>query len=361
MRVSPDKLAEFRAEVPLADLTTIHLGGNAQYFIICRTLDEIVSAVSFFQTTGFPLIVLGGGSNIVFPDEGFRGLVLKIDLKGVRFREDGDFTILNAAAGERWDDLVKASVDKGLAGIECLSGIPGSVGATPIQNVGAYGQEVKDTIVSVKALDRKSLELTEFNAAGCRFGYRRSRFKYEDRNRFIVVEVGYRLARGGTPTLKYAELKSYIESHKQSRGADAAEPTLGEVRNAVLALRGGKSMVIDPKDPNTRSVGSFFMNPVLAEADYDRFLERVAQLGLGPVPSFKAAEGIKVPAAWLVEKSGFRKGQRLGGVGISSNHALALVNFSGTTNELLKLASEIENSVRQKFGIKLEREAVIVE
>ena len=361
MRVSPDKLAEFRAEVPLADLTTIHLGGNAQYFIICRTLDEITSAVNFFQTTGFSLVVLGGGSNMVFPDNGFRGLVLKVDLRGVRFEDAGDSTIATAAAGETWDDLVRSSVEKGLAGIECLSGIPGSVGATPIQNVGAYGQEVKDTIVSVKALDRKSLELVEFSAADCRFGYRRSRFKVEDRNRFVVVEVSYKLTRGGEPSLKYAELKSYIESNKESRGIENAERKLFSVREAVIALRRKKSMVIDPKDPNSRSVGSFFVNPVLNEPEHEKFLERVRLHGLGPAPSFRSAEGIKVPAAWLVENTGFHKGHRAGGVGISTNHALALVNYSGTTEELLKLASEIEKRVLDRFGIKLEREAVIVE
>ncbi len=361
MRVSPDKLAEFRAEVPLADLTTIHLGGNAQYFIICRTPDEIISALSFFQTTGFALVVLGGGSNMVFPDNGFRGLVLKVDLRGVRFEDAGDSTIVSAAGGETWDELVKVSVEKGLAGIECLSGIPGSVGATPIQNVGAYGQEVKDTIVSVKAIDRRSLEVVEFSAADCRFGYRRSRFKEEDKNRFVVVEVTYRLTRGGEPSLKYAELKSYIESNKESRGDENAERKLFSVREAVIALRRKKSMVIDQKDPNSRSVGSFFVNPVLNEREHQKFLERVRPYRLGPVPSFRSAEGIKVPAAWLVENAGFHKGHRAGGVGISSNHALALVNYSGTTKELLKLATGIEKTVLERFGIKLEREAVVVE
>lgn len=361
MRVSPDKLAEFRAEVPLAEFTTIHLGGNAQYFIICRTLDEVISAVSFFQTTGFPLVILGGGSNVIFPDRGFRGLVLKIDLKGIQLKDDGDSTIISAEAGETWDEIVKLSVEKDLAGIECLSGIPGSVGATPIQNVGAYGQEVKDTIVSVKALDRTSLELVEFTPADCRFGYRRSRFKFEDRNRFVVVEVSLRLVKSGEPTLKYPELRDYVESGMPASKGKTGQSKLGMVRDAVLALRRKKSMLIDPGDPNTRSVGSFFVNPVLSRDDHEKFLERLKRSGLGPAPSYRNGEGIKVPAAWLVENAGFRKGQRKGGVGISSNHALALVNYSGTTRELLALAVDIEKAVRDKFGIKLDREAVVVQ
>ena len=360
MRVTPDKLAEFRAEMPLAEFTTIHLGGNAQYFIVCRTVDEIISAVSFFQTTGFPVFILGGGSNVVFPDHGVRGLVLKVELKGIRLDEQGDCTVLVANAGESWDDLVRLSVEKNLAGIECLSGIPGSAGATPIQNVGAYGQEVKDTIISVKALDRKSLDIIEFSAAECRFGYRRSRFKLDDRNRFVILEISYRLIRSGEPALKYAELRDYMESKKLHQGISVGDK-LGAVREAVLELRRKKSMVIDPSDPNSRSVGSFFVNPVLADGKYGDFLERLKRYGLGPAPSYKSEEGIKVPAAWLVENAGFRKGQRRGGVGISTNHALALVNYSGTTKELLTLASEIEDAVGDKFGIKLEREAVIIE
>ncbi len=359
MRVTPDKLAEFRAEVPLSQFTTIRLGGNAQYFVICRTLDEIVSAVSFFQTTGFPLMILGGGSNVVFSDNGFRGLVLKVDLKGISVRDEGGSAVLTASAGEAWDDVVRFAVDNNLAGIECLSGIPGSVGATPIQNVGAYGQEVKDTIVSVRVLDRQSLGIVDIAAAECKFGYRRSRFKGEDRNRYVVVEVSYRLIPSGEPTIKYAELKEYIESGR-SREAKAPGSGLADVREAVLALRRRKSMVVDPEDPNSRSVGSFFLNPVLSKDEYEVFLEKSKHFGFDRVPSFASEGGTKVPAAWLVENAGFQKGMRKGGVGISANHALALVNYAGTSKELMELASDIEEGVREKFGIALEREAVIV-
>ncbi len=361
MIVTADKLAEFKAEVSLAEFTTIHLGGNAQYLIVCRTLDEIRSALDFSRTTGLPLFILGGGSNIVFPDHGVRGVVLKVDLKGVSFEEDGHFAVVTAQAGEVWDEIVRLSVEKGVAGIECLSGIPGSVGATPIQNVGAYGQEVKDTIISVKALDRESLALVEFSAADCRFGYRRSRFKFEDKNRFVIVEVSYGLMPSGEPTLKYAELREYVESIERGRDEAVAGSRLESVRSSVLAIRRRKSMVIDPADPNSQSVGSFFVNPVLTESEYLRFANRLRLLGIGDAPSFKGEGGFKIPAAWLVENAGFHKGQRKGGVGISSNHALALVNYSGTTRELLALASEIEDQVLEKFGIKLAREAVIIE
>ncbi len=312
-----------------------------------------------------PVQVLGGGSNLIFPDEGFDGLVLSIGLKGITFEDEGSFTAVNAAAGETWDSLVRMCVEKNLAGVECLSGIPGSVGATPIQNVGAYGQEVKDTVVSVKAIDRDSLELVDFKAEECKFGYRTSRFKAEDRDRFIVAEVSYRLEKNGQPTLKYDELKKYVESGQEEkeegeRRKAEGKPDLREVREAVIALRRRKSMVVDEHDPNSRSVGSFFVNPVLSAMEYDSFLKKLRENGIEEVPSFTTPGGTKLSAAWLVENSGFRKGYRNGGAGISSNHALALVNYGGTTVELLSLAAAIQAAVVKKFGIKLEKEAVVV-
>ncbi len=375
MKVAPDKLAEFRTDVLLADLTTIHLGGNARHFVDCRSIDEIISAINFFQTIGDPIMVLGGGSNVVFSDHGFDGLVLRVSLKGISFVEDGDCVVVTAQAGEIWDDFVKLSVDKSLAGIECLSGIPGTVGATPIQDVGAYGQEVRETITSVKVLERSSLELIDFNSSDCKFGYRSSRFKREDKDRYIVVEVSFRLKRDGEPSVKYKELKDLLgktEDGTQSTperrnaalrraGTGHDQTTLGAVREAVMTLRKKKSMVIDPYDTNSRSVGSFFVNPVLDDCQYAGFLSKVNDLGMGVPPTFGNGNGRKIPAGWLVEKAGYHKGYRFGRVGISANHALALVNFGGTSADLLGLASEIEAKVLKKFGIKLEREAVIVE
>lgn len=368
MNATTDRPTGFRKDVPLADLTTIGLGGNAKYYVQCRTVDEIRSALSYARSERLFVLILGGGSNVIFPDEGFDGLVLNIGLKGITIEDEGGRTSVNAAAGETWDDLVRLCVENNLAGVECLSGIPGSVGATPIQNVGAYGQEVKDTISSVKALDRNTLDLVEFPSADCKFAYRMSRFKAEDRDRFIIVEVDYRLERNGKPTLKYDELRKYIESgrtvkaeeEKGERGKGKGEPDLGETRSAVLALRRRKSMVADDHDPNSRSVGSFFINPILSNAEYAAFLRRLEEIGIGQAPSFGTSDGTKLSAAWLVENSGFKKGYRNGGAGISSNHALALVNYGGTTAELLSLAAAIEAAVFKKFGITLEKEAVVV-
>jgi UDP-N-acetylmuramate dehydrogenase len=320
--------------------------------------------LTFAESKNLSVQILGGGSNLIFPDDGFNGLIVKIDLKGVRFEEQDDCTEAYARAGEVWDDFVKLCIDKNVSGIECLSGIPGLVGATPIQNVGAYGQEVKETIIRVSAIDRKSLELVQFSSRECSFGYRKSRFKGNDEDKFVIVEVCYRLKKSGKPSVRYEELRDYLESRKSKNGnlkTQSGEANLQEVRGAVLALRKKKSMVIDPADPNARSVGSFFVNPVLSEGEYDELTDTLRLRGIEGPPSFKSIEGVKIPAAWLVENSGFHKGYKRNGVGISSNHALALVNYSGTAKELLSLASEIEKAVFEKFEIRLEREAAVIE
>jgi UDP-N-acetylmuramate dehydrogenase len=364
MSVKPNGLLDFRSEIPLADFTTIGLGGIARYFVRCETVEEIRSALIFAESEKLPVQIMGGGSNLIFADEGFDGLVLKVDLKGISFKDEGSFTSATAAAGEVWDSFVKSCVENDLAGVECLSGIPGSVGATPIQNVGAYGQEVKDSIVSVKVIDRSSLKIVEFTPDACGFGYRSSIFKSKEKDRFVIVGVRHRLERHGRPSLKYAELKNYVESGKKETGSgrqEEVESRLSTIREAVLTLRRRKSMVVDEHDPNSRSVGSFFVNPVLSAAEYDSLLGKLRENKIGEAPSFKTAEGMKIPAAWLVENSGFHKGYRMGGVGISSNHALALINQSGTTKELLSLAASIEEAVFKNFGIALEREAVVVQ
>jgi UDP-N-acetylmuramate dehydrogenase len=349
--------------VRLSEYTTIGLGGDARYLISCETMDEIRSALRFSEREHLRVEVLGGGSNIIFSDHGINGLVIKIDLKGYSFEENGEYTTAVISAGESWDDFVKTCVERNLAGVECLSGIPGTVGATPIQNVGAYGQEVKDTILFVRAIDRKSLKMVEFSADECGFGYRQSRFKLDDRDKFIIVEVCFRLKKDSEPLLKYRELKEYIELKNieaGETGQGVGKSKLQVVRDAVLTLRKRKSMLIDPSDPNSRSVGSFFLNPILSEVEYAGFKERLVANGILDAPIYKEAQGIKISAAWLVENSGFRKGYRRNGVGISSNHALALVNYGGTTKDILSLASDIEEAVYKKFGIRLKREAVVL-
>lgn len=351
-----------RENIPLAPLTTLRLGGPARYFTTCCTTDDVAEAIEIASTMARPLFVLGGGSNVVLADRGFDGLVLVPALRGIVEELDGDHVVVSAAAGEVWDDLVRFAVDRGYGGIECLSGIPGSVGATPIQNVGAYGQEVSETIVAVEAIDRQTRLRVELGRSECRFGYRRSRFKEEDRDRYVVTGVKFRLARDARPVIRYPEVREVIDRVGGNSGLQDGGPGLAAVRNAVLAIRRGKSMVVDPADPHSMSVGSFFMNPVLSDEEFDRVCSTIRQTGYaGHVPSFPAGGGKKVPAAWLVEHAGFRRGFRRGNTGISAHHALALVNYGGTAAELLGLARDVQAAVLHFSGVALVPEPVILE
>ena len=343
---------------PLAGLTTIGLGGPARFVATCTTVGHIREAVNFAGEKGLPLQIIGGGSNMIFGDDGFPGLVVRIALRGISVTE-GKLCEVTVAAGEPWDPFVAFCIDYHLGGVECLSGIPGLAGATPIQNVGAYGQEVSDTILRVSALDRTTLEPVEFPAANCWFGYRKSRFKLEDAGRYIVTAVTFGLQKHAAPVVRYAELRKKLESDGAT--LPPGRPGLLAVRTAVLDLRRKKSMVLEVTDPNSRSVGSFFVNPVISTGLFASLQNQWARAGhTDPVPSFPSAPGVKVPAGWLVEHAGFPRGFRLGGVGISENHALALVNYSGTTDELLGLARQIQRAVHDTFGIMLEPEPVIV-
>jgi len=348
------KLQEY---VNLSQLTTIQLGGPARYLVECSSIEELIEAIEFAETKRLNWIVIGGGSNIVFPDRGYDGLILKMGLRGKVFEGDGNIVHASIAAGESWDDFVKFCVEEELAGVECLSGIPGLVGATPIQNVGAYGQEVSETIEEVTVLECSTKDVLKFSGEECGFGYRTSRFKHVDRGRFIIINVRFALRKFGAPVIKYPELNDLIES-----GRRETKINLSLVRSAVLALRKKKSMVLDPGDPNSKSVGSFFVNPLLDENQFRTFMERADELGVSEkVPIFAVEGGVKLSAAWLVENAGFHRGFRKGGVGISANHALALVNFGGTASELIGLAQEIQEKVLNIFGIKLEIEPLIFE
>jgi UDP-N-acetylmuramate dehydrogenase len=299
------------------------------------------------------VLVLGGGSNLVVGDAGWDGLVVQIGLSVIEVELKSDHAIVTAAAGVVWDDFVAQMVAAELAGIECLSGIPGLVGATPMQNVGAYGQEVADTLVRVRALDRATGELVDVPAAACGFAYRTSRFKGSDR--WIIVEVAFRLARSPlSPPLSYPELTRALGIGEGERAP------LEEVRRHVIELRRAKGMVVDANDPESRSAGSFFTNPIV---DADAFAALAARLPAGVTPpSWPAGNGMtKLSAAWLIERAGFTKGYTVGRVGISKKHALALVNRGGATaRELLALAQEIQAGVRQRLGIELVPEPVIV-
>jgi UDP-N-acetylmuramate dehydrogenase len=339
---------------PLAEHTTIRLGGPARFFAACRTNEHVRECLLWARAQGHRIQVLGGGSNVVFADRGFDGVVLKVGLLGLSFHEDADWSEAEASAGEPFDEFVRLCVEKGLGGIECLSGIPGTVGAVPIQNVGAYGEEASETIRTVKALDLETLEEKEFTAEDCLFGYRQSRFKSRDAGRYLITAATFRLRKNGRPSIRYPELAARLES--------SPEPGLKAVREAVMALRRKKSMVVDPADPESVSAGSFFLNPVLSEQEFEEIQSRWRRSGgEGPIPTYASLGDVKVPAAWLVERAGFAKGLRRGGVGISANHALALVNHGGTAKELLALAGDIREKVFGRFGVRLEIEPVLVE
>jgi len=345
--------------VPLAPLTTLRIGGPARFFAEARVEDEMLEAFSFAEQQRLPLFILGGGSNALVADEGFPGLVVHVAFKGVSWRSEGDEVIVTAQAGEDWDELVRQCVERGLAGVECLSGIPGSVGGTPVQNVGAYGQEVSETIVSVRVFDRLAGRLAELSNAECKFSYRASIFNTTARDRYVVTAVTYALKPGGEPAIRYPDLKSFFSNV-------STKPSLRLAREAVRTIRARKAMLITPDDPDCRSAGSFFKNPVVISETFSR-IEAIArgQNLIGDaeqVPHFPAVDGkVKIPAAWLIERAGFQKGYCRGRVGISSKHTLAIVNRGGATaREVTGLMREIQERVAERFGVSLTPEPVFV-
>jgi UDP-N-acetylmuramate dehydrogenase len=346
-----------RENVPLAELTTLRLGGPARRLVEAADAGEAVAAVREAEAAGEPLLVMAGGSNLVVADEGFAGTVVRVASRGITRSERDGRVELEVAAGEPWDEVVASGVADGLAGIECLSGIPGATGATPIQNVGAYGQEVAETITRVRAYDRESGEVADLAPEECGFAYRTSAFRRSDRH--VVLAVGFGLRRGGdSAPVRYAELARALGVEV---GGTAPLP---EVREAVLALRRSKGMVLDPADPDSVSAGSFFTNPIL---DTDAFaaLEARAAERLGPQkrpPRFPEPDGrVKTSAAWLIERAGFARGHGDGAVRLSDKHTLAITNRGGgTAAELVALARELRDGVRDAFGVTLEPEPTLV-
>ncbi|AEU36989.1 UDP-N-acetylmuramate dehydrogenase [Granulicella mallensis] len=340
-----------REDVPLAPLTTFRIGGPARYFAEATTEQEVAAAVAWAEAQGVELFLLGGGSNLLVHDEGFAGLVLQMKIAGIEALGDGVFEV---GAGESWDGFVARAVAAECAGIECLAGIPGSVGGTPVQNVGAYGQEVSETIVSVRAFDRQAKAFVDLSKQECRFRYRASLFNTDARGRYIVTRVRFQLRAGGVPTLRYADLqKHFADAHPT--------PSLVAVAAAVREIRRAKGMLIVEGDPDCRSAGSFFKNPVVAAS----LLPEVAKAVGGEVkdvPSWPAGEGcVKLPAAWLLERAGFVKGYGVGPAGISTRHTLALTNRGGATfADVEHLEEEIVAGVEIRFGIRLEREPVVL-
>jgi UDP-N-acetylmuramate dehydrogenase len=348
---------EIRDDVPLGPRTTLELGGRARHFTEAADEAAVVEALRWAEARRLPVAILGGGSNLVVADAGFDGLVIAMGMRGRRFEAGTGEVAVTAAAGEPWDDLVAETVARDLAGLECLSGIPGLVGATPIQNVGAYGQEVAETIRAVRVVERGSWRIRELAPADCAFAYRDSAFK-RDPERFVVLAVTFGLRPGGAPALRYRELDEALGS--------GARPSLAGLRDLVLALRRKKSMLIAAGDPNRRSVGSFFTNPILSSAEAAAVGTRAVAAGAvaasEEMPRWPAGDGrLKLSAGWLIERAGVPKGLRRGAVGVSSAHALALVHHGGgTTAELIDLAREIRDAVRSRFGVTLVPEPTFV-
>jgi UDP-N-acetylmuramate dehydrogenase len=337
---------------PLSELTTLRLGGPAGAVVEARSEEELLAAV---RSQAGPLLLLAGGSNLVVADDGFPGTVVRVLTAGTEERARDGRVELTVQAGEPWEPFVARCVAEGLAGVESLSGIPGSIGATPIQNVGAYGQEVAETIVSVRVLDRERDAVEELPAAACGFAYRSSAFK-RNPGRWVVLAVTFALERRElSGPLTYAELARTL-------GVQPGEGSpLADVREAVLALRRGKGMVLDPGDPDSVSAGSFFTNPILEEDAFAELERRAAEYG--HPPRFPEPDGrVKTSAAWLIERAGFHRGHGdPGGIAISAKHTLALTNRgAGTAAELLALAREIAGRVRERFGVSLEPEPTLI-
>ena len=353
---------EIREEIGLAPYTTFRIGGPARWFLEAASEADLVEAVAFAREKNAPLFVLGGGSNLLVADKGFPGVVVHVANRGIREEINGEYCVFTAAAGENWDDFVSTVVEKDYAGVECMAGIPGTVGGTPVQNVGAYGQEVSSTISTVRALDRTSLQMVDFPAVKCQFGYRRSVFNSTGRDRYIVTEVGYRLRLHGAPHLAYQDLANAF--------ANAPEPpALKRVSETVRSIRQQKGMLLVEGDRDCRSAGSFFKNPVVSEshladisARVSKEAHRAGQTEVSPIPYFAAEPGaVKLLAGWLIERAGFPKGFALGDAAVSSRHTLALVNLGhATAKEVLALRDEIRKRVLAQFGICLEQEPVYV-
>lgn len=342
---------DIQTDVSLAPLTTFKIGGPARYFLKAASESEVKKGVEFARTNSIPLFILGGGSNILVSDEGFDGLVLQICLKGIDVRiRDKETSLVEANAGEDWDNFVEFCVGQSLQGVECLSGIPGFVGGTPVQNVGAYGQEVSETISSVRCFDRFEDRIIEMSSKDCGFAYRTSIFNTLETDRYIVLKVVFVLKKATSAEIRYADLK---------REFGESMPTLSEIRRAVLRIRAAKSMVISPEDPNSRCAGSFFKNPLVSISQFEALVSRAKDRGMienrEDVPCFTVDDvRRKIPAAWLIENAGFYKGFSRGNVGISTKHALSIINRGGARAvDLIEFKSEIQRAVKEYFGIDL--------
>ncbi len=344
-----------KRRVPLSRLTSLRLGGDAEYLVSASSAKLAVEALDFAAKRQMPVTILGGGSNVVIADEGIAGLVIVMRQRGRSERQTGAQLFVNVAAGESWDELVRWSVQRGLGGIECLAGIPGTVGAAPVQNIGAYGQELSSVVDSVIAYDRSTHTSVKLDAAACGFAYRSSCFKAQP-DRYLILRVNLMLQRDAAPTLAYAELAREVAERV------GAAPTLAQVRRVVLELRGNKGMLLGDQGQGFKSVGSFFTNPVVTRANALAVEQAARAAGvLAPqetMPRWPVADGrCKLSAGWLIERAGLARGLTQGRVGISPKHALSLIHHGGgDTRSLIQLARHVQYRVARRFDIWLEAE-----
>ena len=350
----------FQPNVPLAPLTTLGVGGEARFFLDAGTEAQVDAALDWADRRGLAVTLLGGGSNVLVSDRGVDGLVIRVRIRGIEERDvlgDATRVICEVGAGEELDRVVVHTIESGYGGLECLSGIPGYMGATPIQNVGAYGQEIADTIVAVRVMDRATRKVEVLDNAACRFSYRSSVFKGKERDHYVILTVTLALTPGGTPRVHYPEIVRELSL----RGGDPG--SLGDVRAVVLAVRRSKSMVIDPADPNRRSVGSFFVNPMVTVEQGNEIEQRARAAAVEPqaMPRYPIGDRVKLSAAWLIERAGFPKGTTEGAVGISTRHALAIVNRGdATAAQILGFARRVRGAVGDRFGVALTAEPVLI-
>lgn len=336
---------QIQKNIPLSPLTTIKLGGKADFFAEVKNEDELREAIRFAKKNHLKIHFLGGGSNTVFPDANLKKLVIKISITGISFKTNGKNILATAKAGVVWDDLVSACIKKDFQGLETLSGIPGTVGASPVQNIGAYGSEVSSVIKEVKVLDLKTLKEKIFSNKNCLFSYRNSRFRGKDKDKFVIIEVSFILKKNFIPKISYLELKNELP----------AVFSLEDIRFLVLKIRRRKSMLINPQGKNLHSCGSFFINPKLTQKEFCLIEKKFPGL-----PHFSSDKKIKIPAAWLIENSGFKKGYKTKNTGLSKFHALSIINRGGKTKDILALAEKIKKSVYKKFHLLLKIEPEIV-
>ena len=345
---------KIQENVLIAPFTTFKVGGPARYFIEVFTEQDTQNALEFSNSRKLRLFILGGGSNLVVSDRGWPGSVVKISIPGIRSETSNGKTLFHVGAGEDWDAFVAKAVAGNCAGIECLSGLPGTTGGTPVQNVGAYGQEVAETITTVRVLEVATGKIFEMSNSECGFSYRTSIFNSTQRDRYIVLATTFALTPDGSPRIEYADLKKHFANV-------SSRPTLAATRDAVRAIRHSKAMLITPNDEDCRSAGSFFKNPILTIDEYEALTKIVRGMNK-QIPTYPAGEGkVKVAAAWLVENAGFHKGYSLGAVGISRKHSLAIVNRGGAkATDIVALKNQVQQGVKRVFGVELYPEPVFV-